>query len=132
MPTVQNCVCSKLFFWFKNNIQEPLRNQTLKKKINEPLKTIFYLPHYAHLLSKVNFKIDHAHFLKLCLLKCTILLQNQPSRIFQRPNIRNETKGVNKNHFLYSTLCISVKVSKLQNRPRPLFKTVSAQMHCFP
>ena len=170
----------------------------MKKKVNEPLKTIFYLPHYASLLSKANCKIDHAHcsvlcllkciislekqhfpifqhsnipnetrgvnknhFLsytlpfsvkvsefktenwklnkidhahcsKLCLVKCIILLEKQHFRIFQHSNIRNETRGVNKNHFLSSTLCISVKVSKYQNRPRPLFKTAFAQMHYFP
>ena len=108
-----------------------MSNQTLTKKVNEPLKTIFYLSHYASLSSKTNFKIDHAHSSKLCLPKCTILLEKQHFRIFQHSNIRNETKGINKNHFLSYTLCISVKVSKFQNRPRPLFKTVSAQMHYF-
>ena len=103
----------------------------MKKKVNEPLKTIFYLPHYASLLSKANFKIDHAHCSNMCLLKCTILLEKQHFRIFQHSNISNETRGVNKNHFLSFTLCISVKRTKFQNRPRPLFKTVSAQMHYF-
>ena len=131
-PTVQNCVCSKLLFWLKSNIEEPLTNQILKKKVNEPLKTIFYLPHYASLLSKANFKIDHAHFWNMCLLKCIIFLESQHFRIFQHSNIRNETRRLNKNRFLSSTLCISVKVSKFQNRPRPLFKTVSAQMRYFP
>ena len=74
-PTVQNCVCSKLLFWLKSNIEEPLTNQILKKKVNEPLKTIFYLPHYASLLSKANFKIDHVHCSKLCLLKCIIFCE---------------------------------------------------------
>ena len=104
----------------------------MKKKVNEPLKTIFYLPHYVSLLNKENFKIHHPHSSKLCLFKCTILLEKQHFRIFQHSNIRNETRGVNKNHFLSSTLCISVKVSQYQNRPRPLFKTVSVQMHYFP
>ena len=44
-------------------------------KVNEPLKTIFYLPHYAFLLSKANFKTDHAHTSKLCLLKGNVLLE---------------------------------------------------------
>ena len=104
----------------------------MKKKVNEPLKTIFYLPHYESLLNKVTLKIDRAHCSKLCLLKCTILLEKQNLRTFQHSNICNETKGVNENHFLSSTLCISVKVSKFQNRPRPLFKTLSAPMHYFP
>ena len=38
-----------------------MRNQALKKKVNELLKTIFYLPHYASLLSEANFKIHHPH-----------------------------------------------------------------------
>ena len=109
-----------------------MSNQTLKKKVNEPLKTIFYLPHYASLLKEANIKIDHAHCSKMCLLKCIIFLENQHFRIFQHSNIRNETRGVNKNHFISSTLCISVKVSKFQNRPRPLFKIVSAEMHYLP
>ena len=101
-----------------------MTNKVLKKKVNEPLKTIFYLPHYASMLSKATFKIDHAHCLKLCLLKCTIFLEKQHFRIFQHSNISNEARGVNKSHFLSSTLSISVKVSKFQNRPRPLLKTV--------
>ena len=109
-----------------------MSNQTLKKKVNEPLKTIFYLPHYEFLLSQVNFKIDHADCSKLCLLKCTILVEKRYFRIFQYSNIRNETRGANKNHFLSSKQCISVKVSKFQNRLRPLFENVSAQMHYFP
>ena len=83
-------------------------------------------------LGKANLKIDHAQCLKLCLLKCTILLEKQDFGIFQHSNIHNKTKGVNKNHFLSPTLCISFKISKFQNRPPPLFKTVSAQMHYFP
>ena len=131
-PTVQNCVCSKLLFWLKSNIEEPLTNQILEKKVNEPLKTIFYPPHYASLLSKANFKIDHAHFWNMCLLKYIIFLENQHFRIFQHSNICSESRWVNKNHFLSYTLCISVKVSIFQDRPHPLFKTVPAQMHYFP
>ena len=67
----------------------------------------------------------------MCLLKYIIFLEKQHFRIFQHTNIRNETRGVNKNHSLSSTLCISVKVSKFQNRPRPLFKTVSDQSYYF-
>ena len=67
----------------------------------------------------------------MCLLKCTILLEKQNFRIFQHSNIRNEIRGINKNHFISSTLYISVKVSKCQNRSRPLFNTVSAQIHYF-
>ena len=104
----------------------------MRKKVNEPLKTILHLPHYASLLSKANFKIDHVHCSKLCLLKCIILLEKQHFRIFQHSNIRNESRGVNKNHFLSSTLFISVKVSKFQNRPHPLFKTLSTQTHYSP
>ena len=95
------------------------------------MKTIFYLPHYAYMLGKANFKIDHAHCSKLCLLKCTILLEKQHFRIFQHSNFPNETKGVSKNHFLSYTLPISLKVSKFKNLTHPLFKNVSAQMCCF-
>ena len=101
-------------------------------KLEDSRKTIFYLPHYTSLLKEAKFKIDHTHCLKMCLFKCIIFLKNQDFQIFQHSNIRNETRGVNKNHFLSSTLCISVKVSQYQNRPRPLFKTVSVQMHYFP
>ena len=52
-------------------------------KVNEPLKTIFYFPHYASLLGKANFKIDHTHCSKLCLLECTILVEKQHFQIFQ-------------------------------------------------
>ena len=108
-----------------------LSNQTLKKKVNKPLKTIFYLPHYVSLLRKANIKINHAYCWKMCLLKCINLLENQHFQIFQHSDIRNETRGVNKNHFLSSTLCISVKVSQFKNWTHPLFKTVSAQTYCF-
>ena len=123
-PTVQNCVCSKLLFWLKSNIEEPLTNQILEKKVKEPLKTIFCPPHYVSLLSKANFKIDHAHFWNMCLLKCIIFLESQHFRIFQHSNIRNESRWVNKNHFLSYTLPISVKVSIFKNWTHPLFKTV--------
>ena len=91
-----------------------MSNQTSKKKVNEPLKTIFYLPHYASLLSKANCKIDHAHCSVLCLLKCIISLEKQHFPIFQHSNIPNETRGVNKNHFLSYTLPFSVKVSEFK------------------
>ena len=131
------CFSSKIMhlnalFCLKNNIFEFFSTQIFAMNLEESIKTIFYLPHYASLLSKASFKIYHAHFSNMCLLKCIILLEKQHFRIFQHSNIRNETRGVNKNHFLSSTLFISVKVSKFQNRSRPLFKTVSSQMHYFP
>ena len=95
-----------------------MSNQTLKKKVNDVLKTLFFLPHYASLLSKENFKMNCTHCSKLCLVKCIILLEKQDFRIFPHSNIRNETKAANKNHFLSFTLCISVKVSKFKNKPR--------------
>ena len=49
----------------------------LAMKVNEPLKTFFYLAHYASLLKKVIFKTDHSQFLKICLLKCILLLEKQ-------------------------------------------------------
>ena len=94
------------------------------------IKTIFYLPQYVSLFSKANFKIDHAHCSNLCLLKCIILLEKQHFRIFQHSNICNESRLVNKNHFLSYTLRISVKVSKFKNWTLQLFKTVFAQMCC--
>ena len=100
----------------------------IEKESKESLKTIFYLAHYASLLSKANFKVDHTHCSKFCLLECTISLEKQHFRIFQHSNIRSENRRVRKNHFL----CISVKVSKFQNRPRSLLKTVPVQMHYFP
>ena len=108
-----------------------MTNQILIQKVNEPLKTIFYLPHYASLLSKSNFKIDHAHCLKLYLLKCIILLEKRYFRIFQHSNIRNESRGANENHFLSYALLISLKVSKFKNWTHLLFKTVSAQKDYF-
>ena len=130
-PIVQNYVCSKLLFWLKSNIYKHLSNQILTIKVNEPLKTIFYLPHYESILGKANFKMDHAHFPKLCLLKCIILLEQQHFQSLQYSNIRNESRWVTKNHFLFYTLWISVKVSKFQNWPHPLFRTASAQIHYF-
>ena len=52
-------------------------------------------------------------------------------RKFEQSNIDNDSKWATKNHVLSSTLCIFVKESKFQNRLRPPFKTVSAQMHYF-
>ena len=51
-------------------------------KVNESIKTIFYLPPYESLLKQGNFKTDHAQFLKLCLLKRVILLKKQHQRTF--------------------------------------------------
>ena len=107
-PTVQNCVCSNALFSFKINIFEFFSTEIFAMKVDESIKTIFYLPHYAYLLGKANFKIDHAHHSKLCLLKCTIFLENQHFRIFQHSNIRNDSRWVNKNHFLSYTLPISL------------------------
>ena len=53
-------------------------------KVNEPLKSIFYHPHYAYMLKEANLKTDRAQFLKLYLLKRIILLQKQDFRIFQK------------------------------------------------
>ena len=61
-------------------------------KVNESLKTISNLPHYASLLRKAIFKADHAQFLKLCVLKFIILLEKQYFQIFQYSNICNEMK----------------------------------------
>ena len=61
-------------------------------KINKPLKTIFYFPHYASLLSKANLKTDHAHFSKLCLLEVIIFVKKQHLGTFELSNIDNESK----------------------------------------
>ena len=60
--------------------------------VDESAKAIFYLPHYAYLLSKGNFKTYHGDSSKLCLLKCIILLEKQLFPIFQHSNIRNECR----------------------------------------
>ena len=64
----------------------------------------------------------------MCLLKCIILLEKQHFRIFQDSNIRNETRLINKNHFLSYTTWISVSLSKVSESPHLLFRTVSPQM----
>ena len=74
---------------------------------------------------------NHSHFPKLCLLKCVILFNEQHFRVFESSNIDNENKWVNKNHFLSSTLCISVEIRKFQRWSCQVFKTVSAQMGHF-
>ena len=81
---------------------------------------------------EVKSKTCHAHCSKLCLLKVVILVKKHHLGNFVQSNIEKDCNWATKNHFLSSTLCVSVKVSKFQNRPRPLFKTVSVQMHYFP
>ena len=73
-------------------------------------------------LSKRNFKIDHSHCSKLCLLKCIILLEKQHFRIFQYSNIRNESRWVNKSHFLFDTTLTSVTLSKVLRVTTPAFQ----------
>ena len=62
---------------------------------------------------------------------CVILFNKQHFLGFESSNIGNENKRVNKNHFLFSTLCMHVEVSKFENWPCPVFKTVSAQKDYF-
>ena len=50
---------------------------------------------------------------------------------YEHSNIGNEIKWVNKNHFLSSTLCTSVKISKYQDWNTPTSQTVSAQASYF-
>ena len=66
-------------------------------KVNESIKTIFYLPPYESLLKQGNFKTDQAQFLKLCLLKRIILLKKQHQGTFLHSYICNE--NVNTNDF---------------------------------
>ena len=114
-PTVQNCVCSNALFYLKNNIFAFFSTKILAGKIDEAIKTIFYLTHYESLLKLANLKTEYSHFLKLCLLRRTVLYKKQNFRVFESSNIGNENKRVNKNHFLFSTLCINVEGSKFQN-----------------
>ena len=81
-------------------------------KLDEPLKTIFCLPHYASLLSTANFKTDHAHISKLRLLKLVVLYKKQHFRVFVSSNIRNENKKVNKNRCLFCKTYLSITLSK--------------------
>ena len=106
---------------------EPLSDQILTMKVNEPLENIFDLPYYASLLRKPNFKTDYTHFSKLCLLKCIILLEKQNFWIFEHSDIRNESRWVNKNH-IYPTQRWSLSLrdisSKIPEWPHLLSKTV--------
>ena len=72
MPTVQKCVCSNALFCLKNNIVEFFSTKIFLIKVDESIKTIFYLTHYASLL-----KTEHTHFSKLCLLKRVVLYKRQ-------------------------------------------------------
>ena len=126
-PTFQNCVCSNELFSLKNNIYKFFSTQIFAVKVGELIKTIIFLKHYAPLWSKANFKKDHVYVSKLCLLKWFILLEKQHFGSVKHSNILNESRWVNKNHFLSYTLCILVKVSKLENWPHPVFRTVSGQ-----
>ena len=50
---------------------------------------------------------------------------------FSASNNRNESRWVNKNHFLSYALPIFLKVSKFKNWTHPLFKTVFAEKDYF-
>ena len=65
-------------------------------KLDESIKTIFYLPDYSSLLMEANLKTEHTHFLKLCLLKRVVLYKKLNFRGFGSSNIRNENQQVNK------------------------------------
>ena len=69
-------------------------------KVNESIKTIFYLPHHASLSEQVNSKTETVHFSKLCRLKGFILVKKQHFRIFEPSNNYNESRKGNNNHSL--------------------------------
>ena len=49
-PTFKNYFCSKASFYLKNNIFEDLSTQIFAMNVDESIKTIFCLTHYASLL----------------------------------------------------------------------------------
>ena len=108
MHTVENCVWSKLLFWLRNKIQEPLSNQILTMEVSESLKTTFYLSHYASLLKKANVKTDHVQFSKLCLLESIILVKK--NNIFEFLTIQIFTMKVHESiktiFNLFSHFCL--------------------------
>ena len=69
-------------------------------KVDESIKTIFCLTHYASVLNLANSKTDCIQFLELCLLKRVVLHKKQNFQVFKSSNISNENKQVNKSHFL--------------------------------
>ena len=81
-------------------------------KLEESIKTIFYLPHYASLLKSANLKTEHTHFSKMCLLKRAVLYKKLNFRVFESSNIRNKNEQVNKSHFLSYTAYLSINLSK--------------------
>ena len=69
-------------------------------KVNESIKTIFYVTQHALLLGQATFKTEHTQFSKLCPLKLAILVKKKHFRNFEPLNNRNESKQVLRNHFL--------------------------------
>ena len=82
-------------------------------KLEESIKTIFYLPHYASLLKSANLKTEHTHFSKMCPLKRAVLYKKLNFRVFESSkSIRNKNEQVNKSHFLSCTAYLSINLSK--------------------
>ena len=83
-------------------------------KVDESIKTIFYLTHYPSLITQVNLKTEHTHFSKLCMLKPAVLYIKLNFPVFESSNIRNENQQVNKIHFLSCTTYLSINLSKIK------------------
>ena len=100
-------------------------------KVDESIKTIFYLTQYASLSKEANFKTDYTHFSKLCLLKRVVLYKKENFQVFESSDIRYENKQVNKNHFASYEKCLSINLSKIYDLSCLLSKTLSAQSYYF-
>ena len=109
-PTSQNYVCSSRSFGSKNSTLEFFSSKIITMKVNMLIKTIFYLANYTSLLKQANFKSDHAHFIKLHLLKRVILTKKD----FTMFEPSNNCKPKNPFFILHTLhLCWSKQISKL-------------------
>ena len=109
-------------------IFQPSKIRNEIRRVNEN-HFLSLTPYISIKVSK--FQTDHAHFSKLCQVKRIILVKKQHLGIFEQSNIGNESRWVHESNFASPRLCISIKVSRFQNWPRAIFKTVSAQMDNF-
>ena len=82
-------------------------------KVDDSIKTIFYLTNYPCLLKKANLKTQHTDFSKLCLLKRVVLYKKRNFRVCESSNIRSEHQQVNKSLFLSCTTYLSINLSKI-------------------
>ena len=102
--------------WYKNYTFHSKYIQNQRKKIIKN-HFLFYITYLSVTVSKI-LEWPHLHF-KIVSGQAYYFDQIKDFRSLWAIEIANESNWIKKKHLRPSTLCMSVKVSKFQNWPRP-------------